>query len=316
MSLQRLLSGKGTFTQELLSHINDVTPRRHQFKKFKNILGYDNSQILIDSAVNDPSLYPCLKDTFLMLVRVVICRHMNIAFNVNDYIGPNPTLYFHEPMIELKYIRFQNFHKQFLNNNLDPMKLVDFCFILACIQNLRITGDAATNNRLMNAPLPQGFIEEIRAMLEVFSNTFFGSQHITHIESFVPAPCYTSSITSHIKNLKPELVVNKTLYLFDVSVMPNIDSYSVHSLVVYYLLRLCEKSLFAQNPTFDIPIASNIQFRSEDINRIAIYKARYGSLEYFDLTDFMKTAYMQSVYKLLKHMGYKPNSEMLEQMFY
>lgn len=316
MSLQRLISGKGSSTEELLSHINDVTPRRHQFKKFKNILGYDNSQILIHSAVNDSRLHPYLKDTLLMLVRVVICRHMKIAFNVNDYIGSNPTLYFHEPMIELKYIRFQNFHKQFLNNNLDSMKLVDFCFILACIQNLRLTGDAATNIRLMNAPLPQGFIEELREMLEVFLNTFFGSQLFTHIECFVPAPCYTRSINSHIKQLKPELVVNKTLYLFDVSVMPNIDSHSVHSLVVYYLLRLCEKSLYAQNPTFDILTACNIQFRSADINRIAIYKARYGSLEYFDLTDFMKTDYMQSVYKLLKQMGYNPNSEMLEQMFY
>lgn len=315
MTIQRLVSGNGSFSEEILSCINDVTPKRHHFKKYDNILGYDNSRILVDRVLKDNALGPCLKDTFLMLVRMIICRHMKITFNITDYIGSNPSLYFHDPMIELRYLRFQTQHKLFLNNKADPIKLLDFSYILACINRMRITGDAATCNRLLATPIPDEFIDEVREMLVVFSNSFFGSKHLSSIENFVPSPCFSRSINTKIKNLNPELVVNNTLYLFDLSESPNIDSSSISSLVIYNLLRLSERALYYQNPLFDVITPNNTLFMESQIDRIAIFKVRYGSLEYSDLNEFMKTSYIESINRLLNKIGYKTNAEMLEQIF-
>lgn len=314
MSLARLLSGRGQNSENFINAVNMVTPKKEDFIDYDGGAAFQKNEVLVESTPKPAALEEYVLATFKMLARIGISKYTGTPFKLSEYVGDNPHLYCSDPMVEIKFRRFPKVVDQYLAKQTSADTLIPYCFLIACILNIRITGQVQSNNELISKPIPSLVIDEVSCLFEAFENTFI-SLIASKDAQILLAPKYSEIITSAIRSeVILDFVIDDSIYLIDLSSSNGYNLDKARELASYYILHLCDKVVLKNSPYHNLNTGNAVTLANSKISKLVFYKARLGCIEYADLKTIQSDTIKDTVKKMLKLLSININDSLVDSM--
>lgn len=317
MSLSSLLNGSNPNQKEFQAILKEIIPNKKSFKtnSGKEPFSKTEYETLVPYSLLNNYQSSVVGTAFDYLARVMLARVVKknreqsytrlvaeLGFmKLSDHFLQNhPSI---ESKINKKLKNTINNLKAFTNNKKDINELaLDACF-LAKLEHVLRSGLPPADlfeDSFFDDPADE-IIQELVLLCGVFQEKFVSTivsptSEIIYNPDFRPASAFVGGADG-------DVMIDGTLYDFKTAKSIGYKWQEVAQIVGYFLLN--DLSLDVNNADDNYFIDESYQHL--DINRIAFYRARYGEIEYIDISYFDKKLIETTKKKLAAYFVKNPN---------
>lgn len=305
MSLNSMLRGSRKNEKQFQAIIKEVTPNRNVFQTLSGNTAFSNEyDMLVPYALENNDNAKIVGMAFDYIARLMIARI--VINNREDFFAE---LVAEEGLDEMKRFfgedndistRLENFYnkainlmKDFVVGGSDIQKIVKVSCFLANLECVYRDHKPPVNiKKSLFSPPSEDIVSELEAMCKVFEEKFLVPE-IVHEESKVVYNPNFGLASSMVNGADGDIIIDGVLYDFKTGKSFAYLEEHAAQLMGYYFLN--EISLTAGH--FDY-VSSYF-----DIEKVALYKARYGETEYFDLKNIEVAKIVEITRRLILHFG-------------
>ncbi|SFB37640.1 hypothetical protein SAMN04488072_12118 [Lentibacillus halodurans] len=294
MSLTSLLKGSGPNQKEFQTILREFIPNKKSFQTISGKEAFSKTDygalVPYDLVKRDNSVIIGIAFDYLariMLARTVKKNRIESYSNLTAKGGVMVlSRYFKnhhsiEAKLQKKYKKNIKRLKAFCDNNRDIKELIlDVCF-LAKLERIFRSGLPPTSlleESFFDDPEDE-VIKDLEQLCDVFQEKFIPT--IGPISEIIYNPNFGVS-SAFVGGADGDVIINGTLYDFKTGKNPGYNWQEVAQIVGYFLLN--EISLDINNADENYFIDDSFQYLN--IKQIAFYRARYGEVEYIDISYF------------------------------
>lgn len=278
MSLSSLLSNDKNFS----SLVSTITPSKSDFSTVSGQSAFSSKSVLkVSYGLANPSEASLLGTAFdyiarFIVAQVVIDKRDSVTQNLRAEMGLRAMTQrgVNVEKVRERYQEVVKSAKNFIERK-DSIsdEIIINCIFLAKVEQYYRNGRAQSDNYYLEMP-EYRLISEIKEMCIEFSCVFIKSELIKS-ESIVDYNPDFGVASNLVSGADADIIVDGCLYDFKTTKNNSFLKKDAQQILCYYLLREIEiiinEDLFIKVPSL------------QKIERIALYKARYGEIEYFDV---------------------------------
>ncbi|MDZ5038222.1 hypothetical protein GNF78_13425 [Clostridium perfringens] len=303
MSLVSMISGKSERCLKLKNALESIKPMKEEFSTFSGKKPFSKEyELKVKYNLENPYQSTLIGTAFDYLARFIISKYTFSYFDVDNLIAfkiaePIHEIIDEETSSKLKHL-MKNGEKHIktyckeqifsiknntfyydINKLSISRELAVFSIKLAKLDGIYRGGLAYLDNTLINLFNEESevIIEELMSLCEIFIKDFIDTDLINPRSKVIFNPTFNKA-SDIVGGADADIIIDKTLYDFKTTKNYGYMSKNVLQLMGYYILNKInqdEKGFFRS--------------KTYSINRIAFYKARFGEVEYFDISKLDKS---------------------------
>lgn len=160
--------------------------------------------------------------------------------------------------------------------------------IFAKLENLWRSGGlvSATTEEILK-PIDDIVYEELWSLIDTYKKVFLESGLISHDSLITYKPVYSTTISLAVGGIEPDLVIDGTIFDLKTTKRNGYIGQDAMQITGYYLFYLLDRLL-----------GSKANILEHKIERIAFYKARFGQIEYVNVSDLDKDNVIQALIEI------------------
>ncbi|MGN5648940.1 hypothetical protein [Bacillus sp. Brlt_9] len=310
MSLNSMLTGSKKNEKKFQAIIKEVTPNRNDFQTLSGNTAFsDGYDMLVPYTLENSYNAKIVGTAFdyiarLMIARIVINNREDFFTELAAEKGLNEMKRFlgedNDITVKLEKIHKKaiNLMRDFVVNGNDFQTIIKVSCFLANLECVYRNHRPPVNIRKsLFSPPSDDIARELEAMCKVFEEKFLVPE-IVHEESKVVYNPNFGLASLMVNGADGDVIIDGVLYDFKTGRSFVYSSENAAQLIGYYLLN--EISL----------VAEHFDYRGSyfDIEKVALYKARYGETEYFDLKNIDVKKIVEITRELILHFGENSSS--------
>ncbi|MEK5530659.1 hypothetical protein MKX79_14935 [Viridibacillus sp. FSL R5-0468] len=301
MSLTSMLKGKKEIDIELQTILREIIPSK---KDFCTVSGNEafSSKYSIEAPynLNYPQQSSVVGTAFDYMARFIVAQKINsnkIDVFVDLTAGRGLEIikrYCNKKTIRLLEKKFEdgiNLVNEFVNNNIKFEKLLLFAVYMARLEIVYRSGIPPKDIKSsMLGKEESEIVVDLKQLCEVFIERFIIPQVITSNSNVVFNPHFGVASLS-CGGADADIYIDGTLYDFKTTKATGYRWQEIAQIFSYYLLNCIAIDLKDKSAKLD----------NYEIKRLAFYKARYGEIEYIDIS-IMETTEMELAVKKINEL--------------
>lgn len=315
MSLTSLLKGSEPSQKEFQAIIREIIPNKKSFNTYSGKEAFSKTEYDIFVPYNLSKSYnsTVVGTAFDYLARIMLARvveknrdesytnltAINGIWTLSELSNNNRSV----KKVERKLIKTIKKLKAYSHNNKPINELaLDVCFLakLESIYRSRYLPDTPIEKYFFDEPEYE-IIKDLELLCDVFQEKFI-STILSPTSEIIYNPHFGVA-SSYVGGADGDVIVDGTLYDFKTGKGIGYKWQEVAQIVGYYLLN--QISIDIKNTDDDFFIDDSYQHL--DIKRLALYRARYGEIEYIDISCFDKNQLELTKKKLIHYFYEHPN---------
>ncbi|OOR07122.1 hypothetical protein BW897_30500 [Bacillus cereus] len=310
MSLKSTLTGSRKNEKQFQAIIKEVTPNRNDFQTLSGNTAFSNEyDMLVPYALENNHNAKLVGTAFdyiarLMIARIVINNRegffMDLAAEkgldeMKKFLGKDNDI---STRLENFYIKAFDLMMDFVAGGSDIQTMIRVSNFLANLECVYRDHKEPENIRksLFSHP-SKDIARELQAMCKVFEGKFLVPEIVHEGSKVVYNPNFGLA-SSMVNGADGDIIIDGVLYDFKTGKPFAYSWENAAQLIGYYLLN--EISLTARDFDYESSYF--------DIEKVALYKARYGETEYFDLKNIDVKKIVEITRELIFHFGENSSS--------
>jgi len=293
MSLTSTLSSTESSAKNFKKILNFITPKSFEFKTYSNNLAFSRDYtVFAPYNLRHPIEARLIGVAFDFLARFILSRYTNTKINLDHLYCKNALNIINESKIHDKYFRhikiIENFH-QGNANNLDVMSSVIFFSHLEYVARSGIF-DQKIYDSLYRTPADY-IVEDLKTQGNVFFKVFIQSGIVQPDSHITYSPNFGHDLTAAVGGIDSDISIDTVLYDLKTTKSFGYSKNYAIQIMSYYLFHLLDKLLYDKT-----------DLQQHSIERIALYKSRFGEIEFFDIKSIKHRMMTETLLALNSHL--------------
>lgn len=282
MSLTTIIAHKGEFGMRYKEILDTLRPKAQQFTTQGGLPAFSSAYpTLVQSRLqqNEATL---ANSAFVYLASFLTAKHTQIPIDHSSLFFYNAFHHIVEPERKIVIERIKGYFQtmqEFYSSEEINNHFIGHLYTFAKLDQVAKKGDfdEDTDLNFIQKKVSLAIIEDIKRLGNLFKKVFIDSSLITSDSDVIYYPTYSNQITKALRGINADFYFDGVLVDFSTSKSFRYESQDIYRLISLYLFYLIDKSIKA---TTDLC--------SEEIEKLAFYKARAGQIEYFDVREMDK----------------------------
>lgn len=292
MSLTSTLSSPENSAKEFKKILSFITPKAFEFKTYSENLAFSKDYTeFAPYNLRYPIEARLVGVAFDFLARFVLSRYSNTKIDLDNLYCKQALSIINESKIHDKYYRhiriIENFHKGNVNN-LEFMSSVIFFSHLEYVARSG-SFDQKIYDSLYRTPADY-IIEDLRTQGNVFFKVFIQSGIVQPDSHITYSPNFGQDLTIAVGGIDSDISIDNVLYDLKTTKSHGYSKNYSLQIMSYYLFYLLDKLLYDKT-----------DLQQHPIERIALYKSRFGEIEYFDIKNIKHRMMTETLLALNNH---------------
>ncbi len=292
MSLTSTLSSNENSAKEFKKILSFIIPKSYEFKTFSENLAFSKNYTPIAPY---PLQYPIearlVGVAFDYLARFILSRYTNTKLDLNSLYCVNALNIISDSKIHDKFHRHIGIIDKFHTgkaSNLDVMSSVIFFSHLEYVARSGVF-DQKIYDSLYRIPTDY-IVQDLITQGNVFYKNFLSSGLVKPDSHITYSPNFGHDLTIAVGGIDSDICIDQVLYdLKSTKSYAYSKNYAIQ-LISYYLFHLFDKLLYDKT-----------DLQHHHITRIALYKSRFGEIEYFDISNLRHRTLTETLLALNNH---------------
>lgn len=282
MSLMSILKSSDPKCKEVKEIIKSVAPKKKDFKTYSGIPPFTNYEVMSEYKLTNSYDSGLVGTAFDYLSKIICAYYTNTELSAKEFEQPQITSFLEETKnksILILYKKMQKHIDSLLANRSNNLEIsedfIDGIILMAKLENLWRSGflPVATKKEILK-PTEKMVYEDISSLVKNFDNVFIKNGLIKPDSLITYNPRYSANIRVALGGIDADICINETLYDYKTTRNHGFMIKDSMQITSYYLFYLMDRIM-----------SSTVQMQRHRIERIALYKARFGQIEYFDVKD-------------------------------
>ena len=280
MSLMSILKSSDPKCKEVKEIIKSVAPQKKDFKTYSGIPPFTNYEVMSEHKLTSSYDSGLVGTAFDYLSKIICAYYTNTELSAKEFEQPKIISFLEETKnksILVLYKKIQNHIDFLLANKSNDLELneefIGGIILLAKLENLWRSGflPVATKKDILK-PTENVVYEDISSLVKNFDNVFIKNGLIKPDSLITYNPRYSANIRVALGGIDADICIDETLYDYKSTKNQGFMIKDSMQITSYYLFYLMDRIM-----------SSTVQMQRHRIERIALYKARFGQIEYFDV---------------------------------
>ena len=282
MSLMSILKSSAPKCKEVKEIIKSVAPQKTDFKTYSDIPPFTNYEVLSEHKLTSSYDSGLVGTAFDYLSKIICAYHTNTEFSAKEFERPKIMSFLEETKnksILTLYKKMQNHIDSLLANKSNTLEMseefIGGIILMAKLENLWRSGflPVATKKDILK-PTDKVIYDDISSLVKNFDDVFIKNGHVKPDSLITYNPSYSANIYVALGGIDADICIDETLYDFKSTKNQGFMIKDSMQITSYYLFYLMDRIM-----------SSTVQMQCHRIERIALYKARFGQIEYFDVKN-------------------------------
>lgn len=266
--------------------IKSVTPKKSDFETQSGVLAFSNYEFLAPYQLQNNFQSSIVGTAFEYVAKIISSLETNTKITreifENLVIGIFLNNKEYKPVLDL-YIKTVEKVDAIISGEtsipLHDEELLHGLCVISKLENLWRSGylGKTTSDDLLK-PTEEVVYKELASLIEVYKQTFFDGRLIRTDSLITYKPEFSSKVRSALMGIDADICVDSILLDFKTTKKNGYIAQDAMQITGYYLFYLIDRLLGDKK--------SNIQ--NHKIEKIALYKARFGQVEYYDVSKIKK----------------------------
>lgn len=276
MSLTSTLSSTENTAKEFKKILSFITPNSYEFRTFSENLAFSKNYTAISPyPLKHPIEARLVGVAFDYLARFILSRYTNTKIDLNSLYCSDALNIISDSHIHDKFHRHIDIIDQFhigRANNLDVVSSVVFFSHLEYVARSGVY-DQKIYDSLYRIPADY-IVQDLITQGNVFYKNFLRSGLVKPDSHITYSPTFSHDLTLAVGGIDSDICIDQVLYDLKTTKSHAYSKNYATQLISYYLFHLLDKLLYDK---------TDLQYHH--ITRIALYKSRFGEIEYFDISN-------------------------------
>lgn len=292
MSLTNMLSSKENFAKDFKKIVSFITPKSYEFKTISEKTAFSKEYVIqAPYELQFPIEARLVGVAFDYLARFILSRYTNSKLDESDLYCRHALNVISEQRVRDKYQRHINIMRNFEVGNATNSDVMASMTFFAQLEYIARTGefDQKLYDSLYRTPNESVF-NDLRKQGNLFYLKFIQSQLVKPNSIITYNPNFGEELSKAVGGIDADLCIDGVLY--DLKTTKSIGyskNYAIQ-IMAYFLFHLLDKLMYDKT-----------ELQSHPINRIALYKARFGEIEYFDISNIPHRLMTETLINLNAH---------------
>jgi hypothetical protein len=285
MSLTSILKSSHPKCKEVKEIIKSISPRKSDFKTYSGIPSFINYQSISEIQLLNSYDSSVVGTVFDFLAKIVCAYYTDTALSAKEFEKPKINMFLAETKnksLLTLYKDIQNQIDSLLANKEKTLEINDIfisgIIFMAKLENLWRSGflPVAQKTDLVKS-MNKMVYDDINFLINGFNHAFIKTDLIKTDSLITYNPRFSANINIALGGIDADICIDNTLYDFKSTKNHGFmikDSLQITSYYIFYLM--------------DKIMRSTVNMQRHQIDRIALYKARFGQVEYFDVKNIPK----------------------------
>lgn len=286
MSLTSFLTGKNEKARSFQSIIKKIQPDRTQFKTLSNNFPFSNEFTLkAPNNLSIPSHAMIVGITFDYLARFRIAQKIQNDEKNECYKSIIAKNFFYrfnldkntENRLKEKFDKGIDYVIKFINSNdnIDE-ELIHYSYFFGRLEQSWRSGKFTSDiDGLLNSPYKE-IEDDLKNLMRVFDDSFLNK--VVKTNSHVIFNPNFGDCSSVIRGADADIFIDGVLYDFKTTKYYSYKTNDIRQIISYYLFNKINIKLYDTGSSF-----VSYNYDVTNVNKIAIYLARYGEINYLDM---------------------------------
>jgi hypothetical protein len=309
MSLTGMLKGKSEIDIELQTMLRDVIPTKKQFCTLSGTEAFSSSwSIVAPYNLRNPYHSSVVGTAFDYMARFIVAQKIisnkeKVTARLTAEIGLEIIKVYCDQKttksLETKFNKGINLVKRFVNDSeMNFVELLRYASFMARLEHIFRAGPPSDIKGSLLGKEEKEIIEDLKRLCEVFIEKFMIPQVITSESNVVFNPDFGTT-SRRCGGADADLYIDGTLYDFKTSKQTGYRWKEIAQIFGYYFLN-CIAAELKDN---------SAKLTGCEIKRLAFYKARYGEIEFIDIST-IETEKMELTAKKIFNLLVIPTEEL------
>lgn len=314
MSLNSILRSSWPKCKEFQEVIKTVAPKKIDFKTYNGIPAFSKYDMICENNLLNSYDSSLVGTAFDYLAKLICANYINTKFTSKDLEKSEINLFLAEPKnksLLILYKKIQN-HLDFLLENPSTNFVVDRDLIteiifISKLENLWKSGALALSTKKeILKPSDSTVYHDLSALVKCFYDVFIGLNIIKSESLITYMPNYSRNVYVALGGIEADICIDGTLFDFKSTKKHGFmikDSLQITSYYIFYLIDLIMSN----------PENAKTNIRRHKIERIALYKSRFGQIEYFEVNQISEEKLKYVITKLNKILKLNMPEKMIQE---
>ncbi|NNH78724.1 hypothetical protein HLH17_13905 [Acinetobacter sp. ANC 5380] len=286
MSLSSILKSSWPKCKEFKEIVKTIAPQKLDFKTYSGVPAFSKYDVICENILSNSYDASLVGTAFDYLAKLICANHTNTKFRAEDFERSEINSFLAESKnksILTLYKKTQD-HLDFLlatpsdHFHIDQ-DLINEIILISKLENLWKSGVLSlARKKDILGPSDPTVYNDINALAKCFYDVLI-RYNIIQPESLITyMPNYSRNVYIALGGIDADICIDGTLFDFKSTKNHGFmikDSLQITSYYVFYLIDLIMSN----------PEKPKTNMRRHKIERIALYKSRFGQIEYFDVNN-------------------------------
>jgi hypothetical protein len=282
MSLTQILMNQGELGVNLRQSLDKVLPKPNQFKTQADLPAFNSTYPTLAPHRLNREDSRLVEIAFNYFLRFITSKETDIPIDHSSHYFFEAFNYIEEPERSLVINRLNGYSEKmndfFISEEIDDYFIAHlYTFAkLDCVAKKRHFDDIL-DLKLIEKKTTLAIIEDIKRLGNIYKKVFIGTNIINSDSFIIYNPQYSSELEKKVRGFDSSFFYDGVLLNIKTNRVYSYDTKDVYSLIAQYIFHLIDKALNAKT-----------ELAAEQIEQLALYKARAGQIEFFNVSDLNK----------------------------
>lgn len=286
MSLSSILKSSWPKCKEFKEVIKTISPQKTDFQTYSGVTAFSKYDLICENTLSNSYDSSLVGTAFDYLAKLICSNHTNTKFSSKSFERSKINSFLAEPKnksILILYKKAQDHFDFLLENPSDNLPidqdLITEIILISKLENLwKSDALSLAKKKDILKPSDPTVYDDVNALAKCFYDVFIEKNIIQPDSLITYMPNYSSNVYAALGGIEADLCIDGTLFDFKSTKHHGFmikDSLQITSYYVFHLIDLIMSN----------PESPKTNIRKHKIERIALYKCRFGQIEYFDVNN-------------------------------
>lgn len=299
MSFTSKLKSNDPSSKEFKSIIEYLTPKKEDFGTYTEEKAFSKSyHVFAPYILNDPIEARLVGTAFDYLARIIISRYTKSKVDIKQMPCVSAFNHIQNSSIQDRFYRHTHAVEKYISGHNNSFEIIGSVVFFAHLEYIGRSGNF--NQKLFDTlyTLPsKEVLKDLKTQGDIFFKVFIQSGLIQPSSQIVFAPNFGTELTNALGGIDADIFIDSVLYDFKATKSYAYNKGHALQITGYYLFHLLDKLLY-----------DGSELKDHQISKIALYKSRFGQIEYFDLKKLKHKDITDVLIKLVLHLNLKINT--------
>lgn len=299
MSLTTTLSSSESSAKQFKKILSFITPKSYEFKTYSENLAFSKSYTEVAPYnLKHPIEARLIGVAFDFLARFVLSRYTNTKIDLENLYCRNALNFINDSKIHDKYYRHIRVIENFHSGNANNLEVMSSVIFFSHLEYVARSGnfDQKIYDSLYRIPADY-IVEDLKLQGNVFFKIFIQSGIVNSDSKITYSPNFGHDLSVAVGGIGSDICIDGVLFDLKTTKSHGYSKTYATQIMSYYLFHLLDKLLYDKT-----------QLQQHPIERIALYKSRFGEIEYFDIKNIKHRMMTETLFALNNHFNLGINS--------